>query len=131
MVYSRAVLTFRRWDLKEQDYKYELKKLEVLLSQTEGGLEKVTLARSKSTVHGSRRVGDTIGRGVGTVKERNEDRCSAGTGWSNMESSFSTLLTRKECQIEPSLTIRARTTEVILHPDLLVAVTDIASRQIS
>jgi hypothetical protein len=34
-----------RWEMKERDYKTELKKLEVLLSRTEGGLEKVTLVR--------------------------------------------------------------------------------------
>jgi hypothetical protein len=34
-----------QWEMKERDYKTELKKLEVLLSRTEGGLEKVTLAR--------------------------------------------------------------------------------------
>lgn len=34
-----------QWEMKEMDYKTEIKKLEVLLSRTEGGLEKVTLAR--------------------------------------------------------------------------------------
>jgi len=37
-----------RWELKEGDYKTELKKLEVLLSKTQGGMEEVALARSKS-----------------------------------------------------------------------------------
>ncbi len=60
-----------QWELKEHGYKTEMKKLEVLLSQTEGGLEKVTLARSKSMVHGSKKVADSIGRDIGTIKARN------------------------------------------------------------
>lgn len=68
-----------QWEMKEQDYKTELKKLEVLLSRTEGGMEKVTLARSKSAVHGSA-ASETIGRGISTIKERNAGRNSRSRG---------------------------------------------------
>jgi len=53
--------------MKERDYKTEMKKLEVLLSRTEGGMEKVTLARSKSAVHGSG-AAERIKKGIGTIK---------------------------------------------------------------
>lgn len=59
-----------RWELKEEDYKTELKKLEVLLSKTNGGMEEVSLARSKSRIHGSQRASDEIGRGINTIKRR-------------------------------------------------------------
>ncbi|PVH87031.1 hypothetical protein DL98DRAFT_567284 [Cadophora sp. DSE1049] len=65
-----------QWETKEQDYKAEMKKLEVLLSKTDGGLEKVSLARSKSTVHGAQRVGDSIRRDIGTIKARHIARNS-------------------------------------------------------
>ncbi|KAH7418431.1 hypothetical protein BKA64DRAFT_199173 [Cadophora sp. MPI-SDFR-AT-0126] len=65
-----------QWETKEQDYKAEMKKLEVLLSKTDGGLEKVSLARSKSTVHGAQRVGDSIKRDIGTIKARHIARNS-------------------------------------------------------
>jgi uncharacterized protein (DUF2344 family) len=67
------------WEVKEKDYVVELKNLEVLLSMTKGGLEKVTLARTKSRVHGLRRVGDTIRREISTIKHRNSKRNSRGT----------------------------------------------------
>jgi hypothetical protein len=65
------------WEMKERDYKVELKKLEVLLSQIEGGMEKVTLARSKSAVHGSAAT-VAIARGISTIKERNSERSYEG-----------------------------------------------------
>ncbi|KAH7360687.1 hypothetical protein BKA65DRAFT_190762 [Rhexocercosporidium sp. MPI-PUGE-AT-0058] len=65
-----------QWEMKEQNYKSEMKKLEVLLSKTDGGLEKVSLARSKSTVHGAQRVGESIKRDIGTIKARHAARSS-------------------------------------------------------
>ncbi|CZT52529.1 uncharacterized protein RSE6_13876 [Rhynchosporium secalis] len=65
-----------QWETKEQNYKTEMKKLEVLLSKTDGGLEKVSLARSKSTVHGSQKVGESIKRDIGTIKARHAARSS-------------------------------------------------------
>ncbi|KAH6719857.1 hypothetical protein BKA61DRAFT_667767 [Leptodontidium sp. MPI-SDFR-AT-0119] len=65
-----------QWEVKEQNYKSEMKKLEVLLSKTDGGLEKVSLARSKSTVHGAQRVGESIKRDIGTIKARHAARSS-------------------------------------------------------
>ncbi|KAL2074400.1 hypothetical protein VTL71DRAFT_8178 [Oculimacula yallundae] len=65
-----------QWEIKEQNYKTELKKLEVMLSKTEDGLEKVSLARSKSTVHGSQKVGESIKRDIGTIKARHAARIS-------------------------------------------------------
>jgi hypothetical protein len=56
-----------------------LKKLEVLLSRTEGGMEKVTLARSKSALHGSA-AADTIERGISIIKEKNAGRHSQSRG---------------------------------------------------
>ncbi|PBP22718.1 putative ureidoglycolate hydrolase [Diplocarpon rosae] len=64
-----------QWEYKEKDYKAEMKKLEIMLSRTAGGLEQVTLARSKSTVHGAR-VGERIGKDVGTIKARYDARSS-------------------------------------------------------
>lgn len=66
-----------QWETREWDYKTELKKLEVLLSQTEGGMEKVTLARSRSAVHGSRGA-KLIRREIGTIRERNSERSRGG-----------------------------------------------------
>jgi hypothetical protein len=63
-----------QWEMKEREYKIEHKKLEVLLSQTEGGMEKVTLARSRSAVYGSGVAAETIERGISTIKERNSER---------------------------------------------------------
>lgn len=61
----------KTWSMKENAYQKEVKRLEVLLSTTDGGMEAVAMARSQSLVHGSERVSEQIKRGVGTVKERN------------------------------------------------------------
>jgi chromosome segregation ATPase len=71
----------KHWENKEKDYKTELKNLEVLLSRTEGGMEKVTLARTKSTVHGSVKASESIGSMISTIKERNAARHSRNRGW--------------------------------------------------
>ncbi len=63
-----------QWEMKEQEYKKELKNLEILLSQTEGGMERVTLARTRSSVHRSGAAAESIGRGISTLKERNSAR---------------------------------------------------------
>jgi hypothetical protein len=51
-----------------------MKKLEVLLSKTEGGMETVVMARSNSRVHGSTRASDEIGRHFSTIKDRHRQR---------------------------------------------------------
>ncbi len=66
-----------QWEFKERDYKVEIKKLEVQLSKTENGMEMVTLARTKSSVHGSK-ISESMGRRVSTIKERNAARSSRG-----------------------------------------------------
>jgi hypothetical protein len=66
-----------QWEVRERDYNAELKKLEVLLSQTEDGMEKVTLARTRSAVHGSG-AAESIRRGIGTIRERNSERNRIG-----------------------------------------------------
>lgn len=78
-----------QWELKERDYKREIRQMEILLGKTEGGLAKVTLARSKSTVHGSN-IGEKIGRDVGTIKARHFARTSKGTALLFCHSSVST-----------------------------------------
>ena len=65
-----------QWHQKECDYKIEIKSLEVLLSKTEGGLEKVSLSRSESVIYGAEKASDTIKRGIGTIKERSSARHS-------------------------------------------------------
>lgn len=67
-----------QWVNREQDYKNELKKLEVLLANTEGGMEKVHLARSKSVVYGSRRQQDVIRDELDKIKKRSSDLSSHG-----------------------------------------------------
>lgn len=69
-----------QWQQKETDYQSEVKKLEVLLSKTEGGLESVTMARSKSVVHGAERASESLKRGIGTIKARNAARSSHSAG---------------------------------------------------
>ncbi|KAF8848744.1 hypothetical protein BDZ45DRAFT_260350 [Acephala macrosclerotiorum] len=49
-----------KWETREKNYQAELKKLEVILSKTEGGMEKIILARSKSTVHGSKKIKEAV-----------------------------------------------------------------------
>jgi hypothetical protein len=68
------------WHQKEIDYKVEVKKLEVLLSKTEGGMESVAMARSRSVIHGVEKASDTIKRGIGTIKARNAARNSQDAG---------------------------------------------------
>lgn len=63
----------KEWDSKEMDYKADVKRLEVLLSHTQGGMDQVMLARTKSSVHGTRRIKETIERRVSTMKERSAD----------------------------------------------------------
>jgi hypothetical protein len=63
------------WAEKENDYQKEMKRLEVLLSNTKGGMETVSMARTQSLVHGSERASDGISRGIGTIKERNAYIC--------------------------------------------------------
>jgi hypothetical protein len=58
-----------KWELREKDYQTELKNLEVLLSRTEGGMEKVSLARTRSAVHGSRRIRESV-RDLKSIKQR-------------------------------------------------------------
>lgn len=69
-----------QWENKERGYKTEIKRLEVILSKTEGGMEAVSMARSNSVIHGTKRASETIGRGIGTIKERNAARDSRETG---------------------------------------------------
>jgi hypothetical protein len=54
--------TAEEWVEKENDYKAEIKRLEVILSKTEGGLESVSLARGGSVVHGTKKASDAIKR---------------------------------------------------------------------
>jgi hypothetical protein len=61
------------WQMKEKDYQVEVKRLEVLLSKTEGGMEMVSLARSNSSIHGSQKAAETIRKGIGSIKDRNRD----------------------------------------------------------
>jgi hypothetical protein len=70
----------KEWEGKERDYKAELKNLEVLLSRTDGGLEKVSLARTKSTVHGYVKTSDSIRSMITTIKERNTGSDSRDSG---------------------------------------------------
>ncbi|KAH8658861.1 hypothetical protein BGZ60DRAFT_434341 [Tricladium varicosporioides] len=67
------------WEKKEQDYKTEIRKLEVLLAKTEGGMETVSMARSRSLVHGSQRAAESIGRSLSNIKQRHESRSSRGS----------------------------------------------------
>ncbi|KAH8602427.1 hypothetical protein B0O99DRAFT_680548 [Bisporella sp. PMI_857] len=60
-----------RWEAKEKDYQAEVRRLEILLSRTAGGMESVTLARTKSVVHGSKKASDIIRSEIGSIKERN------------------------------------------------------------
>lgn len=62
------------WESREKDYKAEVKRLEVLLSKTEGGMETVTMARTKSRIHGSKKFSESLGRDFGTIKERHATR---------------------------------------------------------
>jgi uncharacterized protein involved in exopolysaccharide biosynthesis len=71
-----------QWEEKEKDYKSEIKRLEVLLSKTKDGMEKVSLARSKSRVHGSRGAAESITRGIDNIKARHAARNSIYGGWS-------------------------------------------------
>jgi hypothetical protein len=71
-----------QWEEKEKDYKLEIKRLEVLLSKTKDGMEKVSLARSKSRVHGSRGAAERITRGIDTIKARHAAQNSIYGGWS-------------------------------------------------
>jgi uncharacterized Fe-S radical SAM superfamily protein PflX len=48
-----------RWKGKEDEYKSEMKKLEVMLATGARGLELVTLARSRSALNRTKRVGAT------------------------------------------------------------------------
>ena len=64
-----------QWEKKEKEYQTEIKRLEVMLSKTPGGLESVMIARSKSAVSGSTKASEIIRRGIGTVKARNVARC--------------------------------------------------------
>ncbi|THV53907.1 hypothetical protein BGAL_0039g00190 [Botrytis galanthina] len=66
-----------QWKAKEKDYQKEIKNLEVLLSKTEGGMENVTMARSKSIVHGTRRAADLFEDGMEKIKQ-NFARYSSG-----------------------------------------------------
>ncbi|OWP04021.1 ureidoglycolate hydrolase [Marssonina coronariae] len=80
-----------QWEYKEKDYKSEMKKLEIMLSRTEGGLEQVTLARSKSTVHGAK-VGERIGEDNCTIKARYDARSSRYRDQSDAAAELSTNL---------------------------------------
>ena len=59
-----------QWELKENEYKLEVKRLELMLSRTAGGMENVALARSKSKVHGTQRVAQTFGSELTSIRDR-------------------------------------------------------------
>ena len=59
-----------KWELKENEYKLEVKRLEIMLSKTDGGVENVAIARRNSNVHGTERVAQTIGSGIKTIRGR-------------------------------------------------------------
>lgn len=61
----------RTWERREKNYKNELKLLEVQLSKLPDGMEKVSLSRTRSTIHGTVKASDTIGRAVAAIKEKN------------------------------------------------------------
>jgi hypothetical protein len=65
------------WAKKEKAYKLEIKRLEIMLSQTKGGVENVALARSKSLVHGTDRAAQSIGSGLKDIRGRNNARDEA------------------------------------------------------
>lgn len=60
-----------QWQHKELDYQSEVKRLEVLLSKTPGGMESVMMARSSSVISGSEKASEIIRQGIGTIKNRN------------------------------------------------------------
>jgi len=60
------------WEETEKNYKAEVKRLEVLLSKTQGGMASVAMARSKSLLHGSKRASQIIRDGIGTIRQRND-----------------------------------------------------------
>lgn len=60
------------WEESEKNYKAEVKRLELLLSKTKGGMATVAMARSNSVLHGSKRASQIIRDGIGTIKERND-----------------------------------------------------------
>ncbi|CAD6456634.1 07dfcb61-dfbb-4004-bee6-acf7b4e9139d [Sclerotinia trifoliorum] len=72
-----------QWKAKEKDYQKEMKNLEILLSKTEGGMENVTMARSKSVIHGARRAADFFEDGMEKIKQNfarySSGRCSLNT----------------------------------------------------
>ncbi len=68
-----------QWEAKEKNYQTELKKLEVLLSKTEGGMEKVALARTRSTIHGSKRIKEAV-KELRTIKQRDSEYASNADG---------------------------------------------------
>jgi len=70
----------KQWKEREKDYELELKNLEVLLSKTDGGLEKVSLARTRSTIHGSTKAYNSIGNMIATIKKRNSKQISMEQG---------------------------------------------------
>lgn len=73
------MMLFCRWKKKEQDYQREMKNLEILLSKTEGGMENVTMARSKSVIHGARKAADLVEDGIEKIKQKSA-RYSSGQG---------------------------------------------------
>lgn len=62
------------WEAKEKDYKAEVKRLELMLAKTEGGMETVVMARSESKIYGSKRFSEFLGRDIGTIKARHATR---------------------------------------------------------
>ncbi|APA10661.1 hypothetical protein sscle_06g054310 [Sclerotinia sclerotiorum 1980 UF-70] len=81
-----------QWKAKEKDYQKEMKNLEILLSKTEGGMENVTMARSKSVIHGARRAADFFEDGMEKIKQ-NFARYGSGRGSS---------ITTTEWEVDPT-----------------------------
>ncbi|TAQ83622.1 hypothetical protein B7494_g8056 [Chlorociboria aeruginascens] len=67
---TQTILDFEglasQWETKEREYSAEIKKLE---GPTEGGMESVTLARSCSSIHGSRKASETLRKGIGKIRQ--------------------------------------------------------------
>jgi hypothetical protein len=66
------------WEKKEDNYKTELKNLEIMLAAGERGLELVTLARSKSALRHGRRASQADYQGNGQIDNTADSSVASG-----------------------------------------------------
>jgi hypothetical protein len=117
------------WCEKENEYKVEVKRLEILLSKTENGMETMFAARSNSVVHGSKRASESIKHGIGTIRARHSANSRDRTGTCTLPFHF-LLFLANSFQTIPRI-LKSRSQHMILRAGTVSSAKKLQDHQLS